>query len=64
MNYNLNVMPILMLAVLNEQQVHETLNWAFAAALSAVLLAATPCALLAGAAALGLALRKAPAEST
>ena len=31
---------------------------------AAVLLAATPCALLAGAAALGLALRKAPAEST
>ena len=32
---------VMMLAVLIEQQVHETLNWAFAAALSAVLLAAT-----------------------
>jgi ABC-type spermidine/putrescine transport system permease subunit I len=32
---------VMMLAVLIEQQVHETLNWAFAAALSAVLLAVT-----------------------
>ncbi len=32
---------VMMIAVLIEQQVHETLNWQFAAALSAVLLAAT-----------------------
>ena len=32
---------VMMLAVMIEQQVHQTLNWAFAAALSAVLLAVT-----------------------
>ena len=32
---------VMMLAVLIEQQVHQTLNWPFAAALSAVLLALT-----------------------
>jgi ABC-type spermidine/putrescine transport system permease subunit I len=32
---------VMMLAVLIEQQIHQTLNWPFAAALSAVLLALT-----------------------